>query len=146
MKAQSEYIGFIIAIILIVIVVIPLFFLLNNYSEPSAKNYNYCTVIENKINGNGIIIYFNASPSKPELVIYRGCSSYYLSGVYYENNGIWYNVTSCISYNGKKLPLPLIYNLTLPTQVWKYPLTLQIEAYNDTVFAIVYPNQTAFAP
>ncbi|MQL56149.1 hypothetical protein [Acidianus ambivalens] len=144
MKAQSEYIGFIIAIILIVIVIIPLFFLLNNYDVPSVKTYNYCTVIEDKINGNGIIIYFNASPSKPELVIYRGCSSYYLSGVYYENNGIWYNITSCISYNGKKLPLPLIYNLTLPTQVWKYPLSLQIEAYNDTVFAIVYPNQTAF--
>ncbi|MCY0860780.1 MAG: hypothetical protein OWQ54_10200 [Sulfolobaceae archaeon] len=155
-KAQSEYIGFIIAMIIIVLLLVPLFYILSDYSAPSVKSLDYQEVVDNQINGGSIMIFFNSTPKSSYLEVFRGSDQYVLKAVYYTKGGIWYNITSQIEafceINGKKyyvspspyLPQPLIYNFTLPQYVWDYSLVLQIEAYNITVFATVYPNETAF--
>ncbi|ACP38963.1 hypothetical protein [Saccharolobus islandicus] len=159
-KAQSEYIGFIIAIIIIALVIIPLFYILSNYSVPSAKKLDYAQVLKNQINGGGILIFFNStfpetsSALNSNLIVLKGSTNYTLAGVYYMKNGVIYNITSNVKpfvfSNGivtilnKNLPQPLIYNFTLPAYVWNYSVILQINGYNVTVFAQVYPNETAF--
>jgi len=152
MKAQSEYLGFIIAIIVIILILIPLFLILSDYSVPSAKRLDYATIVGNQLNGGAIIIFFNSTPSKSFLMVYRGNANYTLSAVYYDHKGIWYNITSLVNatikVNGVQktvfLPAPLVYNFTLPSRVWNYTLVLQLEAYNVTVFATVFPNETAY--
>ncbi|WP_338599124.1 hypothetical protein V6M85_09310 [Sulfolobus tengchongensis] len=151
MLGQSEYIGFIIAILIIIIILIPLFYILSNYSVPSVKNLNYNQVVVNQINGGSILLFFNSTPSKSSLIVIKGDQNYTLVGVFYANNGIWYNVTSLVNSTVVKvnkvvkLPAPLIYNFTLPARVWNYTLVVQLDAYNTTVFAEIYPNETAFA-
>jgi len=163
-KAQSEYIGFIIAIIIIVLILVPLFYILNNYSVPSAKQLDYVQVLKNQINGGGILIFFNSTYPKSSsssvwanstLIVLKGNGNYTLTGVYYMKGSVIYNVTSGVipfiiasgqaqPLNGKHLPQPLIYNFSLPAYVWNSPVVLQINGYNVTVFAQVYPNETAF--
>jgi len=153
LRAQSEYVAFLIAIILIVAVLVPLFLLLSNYSVPGAKPVNYQTIAKEQINGGSVLIFFNSTPSKSCLYVVHGNQNFVLQAVYYTKGGIWYNITKYVeavtTVNGATqtypLPAPLTYNFTLPKYVWNYTLLLQIEAYNVTVFASVYPNETAFA-
>jgi hypothetical protein len=88
-------------------------------------------------------------------VVFKGNGNYTLRAVYYDKNGVWYNITSAVkavkftvstpqTIGG--LPQPLIYNFSLPRYVWNYTLTLEIEGFNTTIFATIYPNETAFAP
>ncbi|MCQ4343983.1 MAG: hypothetical protein NO117_03380 [Sulfolobales archaeon] len=156
MRAQSEYIGLITLVIIMVIILIPLYLLLINYPVPSAKKYDYADIIHKQVNGGGILIFFNSTPtSTPYLLVLKGNGNYTLTAVYYNKNGIWYNITSVVeavkftvstpqTIGG--LPQPLIYNFSLPQYVWNYTLVLEIEGFNTTVFATVYPNETAFAP
>jgi len=156
MRAQSEYIGLIILVIIMVIILIPLYLLLINYPVPSAKKYDYADIIHKQVNGGGILIFFNSTPTKtPYLVVFKGNGNYTLKAVYYDKNGIWYNITSvvkAVKFTASTpqiiggLPQPLIYNFSLPQYVWNYALVLEIEGFNTTVFATVYPNETAFAP
>jgi hypothetical protein len=156
MKAQSEYIGLIIIVIIIVIILVPLYLLLMNYSVPSANKYDYAGVINKQVNGEGILIFFNSTPTKtPYLIVLKGNSNYTLTAVYYNERGIWHNITSvvkAVKFTASTpqtvggLPQPLIYNFSLPQYVWDYTLVLQIEGFNTTIFATVYPNETAIAP
>ncbi|MCQ4450274.1 MAG: hypothetical protein NO110_06215 [Sulfolobales archaeon] len=156
MKAQSEYIGLTILVIIMVIILIPLYLLLINYPVPSAKKYDYAGVIHQQVNGGGISIYFESTPTKtPYLLVSKGNGNYTLTAVYYDKKGIWYNITSvveAVKFTASTpqtiggLPQPLIYNFSLPQYVWNYTLVLEIEGFNTTVFATVYPNETAFAP
>jgi len=156
MKAQSEYIGLITLVIIMVIILIPLYLLLINYPVPSAKKYDYAGIIHKQVNGGGILIFFNSTPTKtPYLLVLKGNGNYTLTAVYYNKNGIWYNITPVVeavkftvstpqTIGG--LPQPLIYNFSLPQYVWNYTLVLEIEGFNTTIFATVFPNETAFAP
>jgi hypothetical protein len=152
-KAQSEYVAFLIAMILIVAVLVPLFLILSNYSVPEVKPVNYQTIAKEQIIGGSVLVFFNSTPSKPFLYVAHGNQNFVLQAVYYTKGGIWYNITNHVkavtTVNGAPqtypLPVPLIYNFILPSYVWNYTLLLQIEAYNVTVFASVYPNETAFA-
>ena len=156
MKAQSEYIGLIIIVIIIVIILVPLYLLLMNYQVPSAKKYDYAGVINKQVNGEGILIFFNSTPTKtPYLIVLKGNSNYTLTAVYYDKKGVWYNITSVVkavkftattpqTIGG--LPQPLIYDFSLPQYVWNYTLVLEIESFNTTILATIYPNETAFAP
>jgi len=97
MKAQSEYIGLIILVIIMVIILVPLYLLLINYPVPSAKKYDYAGLIYNQVNGGGILIFFNSTPTKtPYLMVFKGNGNYTLKAVYYDKNGIWYNITSVL--------------------------------------------------
>jgi len=139
-----------------VIILIPLYLLLINYPVPSAKKYDYADIIHKQVNGGGIMIFFNSTPAgTPYLLVFKGNGNYTLTAVYYDKNGMWYNITSVVkavkftvstpqTIGG--LPQPLIYNFSLPQYVWNYTLVLEIEGFNTTVFATVYPNETAFAP
>ncbi|MEM0305059.1 MAG: hypothetical protein QW685_08545 [Saccharolobus sp.] len=72
MKAQSSFLGFLIAIVIIVLILIPTFLLILDYSKPSAKPYDLSQVIKRQINGGAIVIYFNSTPpslSKPMLIV-----------------------------------------------------------------------------
>jgi len=156
MKAQSEYIGLIIIVIIIVIILVPLYLLLMNYQVPSAKKYDYAGVIHKQVNGGGILVFFNSTPTKtPYLIVLKGNSNYTLTAVYYDYKGMWHNITSAVeavkftvstpqTIGG--LPQPLIYNFSLPQYVWNRTLVLEIEGVNTTVFATVIPNETAYAP
>jgi hypothetical protein len=156
MRAQSEYIGLIILVIIMVIILVPLYLLLINYPVPSAKKYDYAGLIYNQVNGGGILIFFNSTPTTtPYLLVFKGNGNYTLKAVYYDKNGIWYNITSvvkAVKFTASTpqiiggLPQPLIYNFSLPQYVWNYALVLEIEGFNTTVFATVFPNETAFAP
>jgi hypothetical protein len=75
--------------------------------------------------------------------------------VYYNERGIWHNITSvveAVKFTASTpqtvggLPQPLIYNFSLPQYVWDYTLVLEIKGFNTTIFVTVYPNETAFAP
>jgi len=156
MKAQSEYIGLITLVIIMVIILIPLYLLLINYPVPSAKKYDYAGIIHKQVNGGGILIFFNSTPAKtPYLVVLKGSGNYTLTAVYYDKNGVWYNITSVVQavkftvstpQTVGGLPQPLMYNFSLPQYVWNHALVLEIEGFNTTIFATVYPNETAFAP
>jgi hypothetical protein len=156
MKAQSEYIGLIIIVITIVIILIPLYLLLMNYPVPSAKKYDYAGVINKQVNGGEINIFFNSTPTKtPYLIVLKGNGNYTLKAVYYNERGVWHNITSvveAVKFTASTpqiiggLPQPLIYNFSLPQYVWNHTLVLEIEGFNTTVFATVIPNETAYAP
>jgi len=139
-----------------VIILIPLYLLLINYPVPSAKKYDYAGVIHKQVNGGGILIFFNSTPTgTPYLMVFKGNGNYTLTAVYYDKKGVWYNITSVVkavkftvstpqTIGG--LPQPLIYNFSLPQYVWNYTLVLEIEGFNTTIFATIIPNETAFAP
>jgi len=160
MRGQSEFLGFIIVIIIILVLALPLLYILSNYSVPSEKNLDYVSIVDNQINGGSVLIFFNSTPPSSNsnhytsfIEVLRGNGNFTLSAVFYTKDGVWYNITSqvCAFKNGIKqpsivgsLPQPLLYNFTLPNDVWNYTIVLQIEAYNVTVFAMAYPNESAF--
>lgn len=154
MKAQSEYIGFIFALIIILILLIPLMFYLIDVSAPSAKPIDYQTVANLQINGGSVLVYYNSSnnPKYNFIIVYRPNANFTLDAVYYIYKGEIVNITKDVYAVNQlkqkigKLPQPLVYNFTIPTSVYTYPLILQITAYNTTTFALLQPNETAVAP
>ena len=154
MKAQSEYIGFIFALIIILILLIPLMFYLIDVSAPSAKPIDYQTVANLQINGGSVLVYYNSSnnPKYNFIIVYRPNANFTLDAVYYIYKGEIVNITKDVYAVNQlkqeigKLPQPLVYNFTIPTSAYTYPLILQITAYNTTTFALLQPNETAVAP
>lgn len=153
MKAQSEYIGLIILIVLIIALLVPLYFLLSNYSVPSVVNYDYASIIKKQINGGALLIYFDSNSDRPYLKIFKGNVNYTLTGVYYTKKGVLYNITDQVyavkftvtgAQTVGKLPQPLIYNFSLPKFAWNHTIILQVTGFNTTVFVTVYPNSTGF--
>ncbi|MCH1771257.1 MULTISPECIES: hypothetical protein [Metallosphaera] len=144
MKAQSEFIAFIIAIILIVVILVPLAFLVLDFSKPSAQQVDEISVLRRQIDGGSILLFFNSTPSKSTLLTIRGGSNYTLEGIFYDYHGQWINISNQIT-SPHTVPAPLIYNFTLPSYVWNRTLLLEISGYNVSVFATVLPNETAFA-
>jgi len=111
-------------------------------------------VAENQINGGTIIIYFNSTPTHSYLIVPKAISYAKMVGVFSLNKGQILNITSQVNAikftpNGYQivgnLPSPLIYNFTLPNNVWNTTLILQLTYYNVTIFATIYPNETAFS-
>ncbi|BCS94151.1 hypothetical protein [Metallosphaera javensis (ex Sakai et al. 2022)] len=146
MKAQSEFIAFIIAIILVVIILVPLAFLVLDFSKPSAQQVDEISVLRRQIDGGSILIFFNSTPSQSTLLTIRGGSNYTLDAVFYDYHGQWVNISNQITIQSlQSLPAPLIHNFTLPSYVWNRTLLLEISGYNVSVFATVLPNETAFA-
>ncbi|MEM0362464.1 MAG: hypothetical protein QXH75_01415 [Sulfolobaceae archaeon] len=159
MKAQSSFLGFLIAIVIIVLILIPTFLLILDYSKPSAKPYDLSQVIKRQINGGAIVIYFNSTPpslSKPMLIVPKPINYTYLTAVYSIYNGQIINITTLVQVVKIKVPFsqvignltkptPLVYNFTLPSKFWNTTLILQLNYYNTTIFATVYPNETAFS-
>lgn len=153
MKGQSEYIGFIILVILVIALLVPLYLLLNNYSVPSAVNYDYASIISKQVNGGALLIFFNSTSKNPYLEVLKGNANYTLTGVFYSNKGVLNNITNQVhavkftvagpQFVGS-LPKPLIYNFSLPRCAWNYTIILQITGFNTTVFVTVFPNATAF--
>jgi hypothetical protein len=159
MKAQSEFIAFLIALILIVLIVIPLFYVVLDYSKPASRQLNFQQVLQRQVNGGSILILFNSTPTSSSLVVLRGNANYTVNQVFYENGGVWYNITNSVmatvfsngvnqvvTKNGNplRLPLPLIYNFSLPGYVWKYTVVVQLSGYNVSIFATLLPNETAY--
>ncbi|WP_205835781.1 hypothetical protein [Metallosphaera hakonensis] len=150
MKAQSEFIAFIVAVILIVIILIPLAFLVLDFSKPSSQQLDEISVLRRQINGGSILLFFNSTPTKATLLTIKGGENYTLQGVFYDYHGNWVNITGKVSYTANGIstytfPAPLIYNFTLPAYVWNRTLLVEISGYNVSVFATVLPNETAFA-
>lgn len=151
MKAQSEYIGFVIALIIITLLLIPLMFYLITISSPSARPVNYNTVANLQINGGSVLLYYNSSnnPKYNYIIVYKPNGNFTLNAVYYIYKGSIANITTQVSAVNQykqivgNLPKPLIYNFTVPTQYFSYPLILQVNAYNSTVFVLLQPNETA---
>ncbi|MCG3109516.1 hypothetical protein L3N51_01809 [Metallosphaera sp. J1] len=143
MKAQSEFIAFIIAIILVVIILVPLAFLVLDFSKPSAQQVDEISVLRRQIDGGSILLFFNSTPTQSTLLTIRGGSNYTLDAVFYDYHGQWINISNQIASHS--LPAPLIHNFTLPSYVWNRTLLLEISGYNVSVFATVLPNETAFA-
>jgi len=164
-RGQSALIAFLIAIILILLVLVPLYYLIVDYSNPSVKSTNFAQVIKNQINGGSVLIFFNSTPtSNITLLVLSGNGNFTLKSVYAVYQGIFVNITNYIyavkitpiskTFIGP-LPKPLIYNFTaynvitlsngVKIPVWNTTLILQINAYNQTVFATIYPNSTAFS-
>jgi len=164
-RGQSALIAFLIAIILILLLLVPLYYLITDYSKPTAKPTDFAQVIKNQINGGSVLIFFNSTDnSNITLVTLNGNGNFTLESVYATYKGIFMNITKYI-YTVKNtptsktfigpLPQPLLYNftvynnITLSTGVkipiWNTTLILEINAYNQTVFATIYPNSTAFS-
>ncbi|AHC51886.1 hypothetical protein SUSAZ_07985 [Sulfolobus acidocaldarius SUSAZ] len=154
MRAISDYIGFVIALVILVVLLIPLFLVLTNYSSPSTQQINYYPIISNQVNGGSVPIYYNATPNGPTIIVFKQSGNYTLFGVYYLNGGKIYNITQEVNViiisssgkvtnTGKTLPVALVYNFTIPKQYWNYTLILQLQAYQTTVYATLYPNTTA---
>jgi hypothetical protein len=152
-RAQSEYIGFIFALIIVVALLIPLMFYLVDVSSPSSKPINYQTVANLQIEGGNVIVFYNSSynPKYNLILVYRGSQNFVLTGVYYVYQGKILNITKevqAINQQGQAvggIPKPLTYNFTVPEVAYNSPLILQISAYNTTVFVEVPPNETAIA-
>lgn len=150
-RAQSEYIGFIFALIIIVALLIPLMFYLINVSSPSSKPINYQTVANLQIEGGNVIVFYNSSSNHKYnlIIVYKGSQNFVLTGVYYMYQGKILNITDkvyAINQQGQvvgDIPEPLTYNFTVPEVAYNLPLILQISAYNTTVFVEVPPNETA---
>mgnify|MGYP001772586935 CR=1 FL=1 len=164
-RGQSALIAFLIAIILILLVLVPLYYLIVNYSKPTVKLANFAQVIKNQINGGSVLIFFSSNAnSNITLVVLSGNGNFTLKSVYAVYQGIFVNITKYIyaikitpaskTFIGT-LPQPLIYNFTayntitlsngVKVPVWTTTLILEINAYNQTVFATIYPNSTAFS-
>lgn len=165
MRGQSSIIAFLLAILLIVLVLIPIYYLLLDYSKPSVKPVDFARIAKNQINGGSVLIFFNSTiPSKGNstLLVLKSNGNFTLSGVFAMYNGTFINITKYIEAVVIKptgvtsigtLPQPLVYNFTFYGQVtinknviplWNSSLILQIKAYNQTIFATVLPNETAF--
>ncbi|WP_221286640.1 hypothetical protein [Stygiolobus caldivivus] len=153
MKAQSEYVGFIFALIIVVALLIPLMFYLLDISSPSSKPINYQTVANQQVNGGTVIVYYNtsANPKYNQVIVYKSDPYFELTGVYYIYQGNIVNITKqiqAVNSQGRtvgSLPKAVIYNFTVPAEAFNYPLILQVSAYNSTTFVLLPPNETAIA-
>ena len=156
MRAQSTFVGFIIALLIIAFVLVPTFLLIFDYSKPTAKALDLARIGKDQVNGGPVFIYFKSTPFNPCLLVPNPISYTKLTGVYFEDKGQLLNITSLVqavrsTSNGVAVvgnltkPYPLVYNFTLPKRAWNTTLVLQLIYYNVTVFATVYPNETAFA-
>jgi len=164
-KGQSSLIAFLIAIILILLILIPTYYLITDVSKPSAKPIDFAQVIKNQINGGSVLIFFNSTANSPNitLLVLSGNANFTLADVYVVYHGIFVNITKYV-YAVKitptsktiigPLPKPIIYDFTaystitlqgVEIPIWNATLILEINAYNQTVFATVYPNSAAFS-
>ena len=155
MRAQSTFVGFIIALLIIAVVLVPTFLLILDYSKPTAKALDLARIGKDQVNGGPVFIYFNSTPSKPCLLVPNPVNYTKLAGVYFEDKGQLLNITNLVQavkststgvavVGNLTKPYPLIYNFTLPKRAWNTTVVLQLIYYNVTVFATVYPNETAF--
>ncbi|EHP69617.1 hypothetical protein MetMK1DRAFT_00023880 [Metallosphaera yellowstonensis MK1] len=141
MKAQSDFIAFLVVIILVVVILIPIAFLVLTFSEPSARQPDFTTVLTRQVNGGSILLFFNSTPSKSTLIVLRGGNqNYTLDALFYDNHGIWDNISNVIT---PPIPSPLIHNYTLPSYVWNKTILVQVGGYNVSIFALILPNETA---
>ncbi|ARM76822.1 hypothetical protein [Acidianus manzaensis] len=148
MKAQSALIAFLIALILILVILIPAYYLLLNYSKPSVKSPDFAEIAQNQINGGSVLIYFNSSPFNSQIIVFRGNSNFTLTGVFSIYYGKIVNITNYVTADSSHLPLPLVYNFSISSvskYFWNTTLIIQLQAYNVTVFATLYPNETAIS-
>jgi hypothetical protein len=146
-KGISEYLGFLLAVIIIIVVLIPLLFLMSDLNSPGEKPQNQQGVINKQINGGGVLIYFNSSVS-PQLLVLGKYYNYTLTEVFVNNgSGVWYNITKLVvTIRGNyHLPLQLIYNFSLPRSAFNSQLTLHIIGLNTSVLISILPNETAVA-
>ena len=165
-RGQSALIAFLIAIILILLILIPLYYLITDYSKPTVKPTDFAQVIKNQINGGSVLIFFNSTANSPNITldVLSGNSNFTLVNIYATYHGIFVNISKYVyavkitptskTFIGP-LPKPLIYNFTtysvitlsngVEIPIWNTTLVLEINAYNQTVFATVYPNSTAFS-
>ncbi|AWR94245.1 hypothetical protein [Acidianus brierleyi] len=148
MRALSDFLAFIIILLIIVGAVIPLFLYLNSI-YPQSSNIDYSKLISNEVNGGTVLIYYNASPTKPEIEILKPNSNYTLISVFIQTS-VYVNISKNIYGNSKALPLPLIYNFTMPNTIGKMPIyempiLLEIRAFNTTNFIYMLPNETGIA-
>lgn len=161
-RGQSTLIAFLLALLIIVLILIPTYYLILNYSVPEEKVSNFVLVAQNQLNGGNVNssalldIYYNASLNKGNvtIVVYTPNKNFTLSAVYVIYNGQIINITKEVEaikqQSPKSLPQPLIYNFTIPSainniQVDKSILILQLELYNQTIFATLYPYEIAFS-
>ncbi|BCU67869.1 hypothetical protein HS7_13060 [Sulfolobales archaeon HS-7] len=154
MRGQSNFIVYIFALVIVVLLLIPMFFYLTDISSLSEKQLDLGSIVREQVNGGGVVIYFNSSNKQlySSILVYRGDSNFTLVNVYYTNgSGVWFNITNDVCVEGQfhlttnKLPQPLIYNFSITTKSFNYPLVLMIRAYNQTEFVQVLPNETAVA-
>ncbi|WP_369611134.1 hypothetical protein [Sulfurisphaera javensis] len=170
-KGQSTLIAFLLALLLIALILIPTYYLLLSYSKPSVKVSNFALIAKNQINGGSVSIFYYDAPGKDKgnitLLLFSGNGNFTLTSVYTIYNGSIINITKeveaiIIKPTGNvpigTLPQPLIYNFTTEStisttinnrnvliSVWQSILILQIEAYNQTIFVTLYPNETALS-
>ena len=155
MRAQSTFVGFIIALLIIVLVLVPTFLLIFDYSKPTAKALDLARIGKDQVNGGSVSIYFSSTPSKSYLIVPKPVNYTNLVGVYSINKGQLLNITNLVQavtftptgvtvIGNLTKPYPLVYNFTLPKRAWNTTLVLQLSFYNVTVFATVYPNETAY--
>jgi len=160
-KGISSLIAFLIAILIIVLILVPLYFLIIGYSNPQYKVSENNNFPSYQANSEEVTIYFNSryykSYSTSFLNISQPNPNYVLSAVYALYNSTFVNVTSVVktaSSSPSSLPSKMIYNFSFPDvysvnniqiPLWNSTLILQIEAYNQTTFLTIFPNETAIA-
>ena len=156
MRAQSTFVGFIIALLIVAFVLVPTFLLIFDYSKPTAKALDLARIGKDQVNGGPVSIYFNSTPTKSYLIVPRPVNYIKLAGVYFADKGQLLNITNLVQVvmstptgvvvvGNLTKPYPLVYNFTLPERTWNMTVVLQLIYYNVTVFATIYPNETAFA-
>ena len=156
MRAQSTFVGFIIALLIIAFILVPTFLLIFNYSKPTAKALDLARIGKDQVNGGPVFIYFNSTPTKSCLIVPKPVNYTKLAGVYFVDKGQLLNITDLVQVvvstptgvvvvGNLTKPYPLVYNFTLPKRTWNTTVVLQLIYYNVTVFATIYPNETAFA-
>lgn len=148
-EAQSEFIALLLIALIIAVILIPLAYYLSDYASQGNKQTSQAGFIAQKINGAGVILYFNASNS-PRLEVIPNVPNLTLVAVFVGTpQGYWQNVTSSVyplSRNSPQplaLPQPMIYNFSLPGSALGRPVLLEVSGFNTTLFAVVEPDQSA---
>ncbi|MEM1645854.1 MAG: hypothetical protein QXL96_08320 [Ignisphaera sp.] len=165
--AQSSFIAYLIAVVLIVVILFSVYYVITDISKPSVKTLDFVQIAKNQINGGSVYIFFNSTPpSKAQnitILVISGNGNFTLRCVYAVYGGSFINITKYV-YAAKitpnsrviigPLPKPITYNFTsfsiikignMNIPIWNTTLVLQINAYNQTIFATMYPNSTAFS-
>jgi len=137
-KAQSNLIAFLIAMVVIVLFIFGIFFAISSVPQNDVHVLNYHSSIQQQVNGGAVDIYFNAS-SSPSLVVFNTTSGYKLLSVYANEGGEWVNlnIEPTLLQPGEVIPLPSYSS--------QDELTLELEAYNTTSFALADPNSTVIS-
>ncbi len=134
-KAQSNLIAFLIAMVVILVIVLALFFNISNVSSPGQDNINYHSIISQQVNGGAVLIYYN-STLPPYLKVFNTTSGYSLEAVYANEGGVWMEV------NSTSFPLQDGLKVYLPSTVADDEVSIELYAYNVTQFAFASPNST----